>query len=124
MDDPFEAIMSQVSAPVADLAREARRLIHDVMPAVVEVAWPRQQIIGFGIGPRKMSEQFAYVAVFKNRINLGFYYGADLPDPDGLLEGTGKLLRHIKVSEVEQLRSPAVRRLLEEASRYFPRLNQ
>jgi hypothetical protein len=86
------------------------------------VAWPRQKIIGYGVGPKKMSEQFCYIAVFKQRINLGFYYGADLADPQNLLDGTGKLLRHIKISSPGQLEDPAIRQLIEEASTYLPKM--
>ena len=93
------------------------------MPEVVEVPWPKQKIIGYGVGPKKMSEHFCYIAIFKTRLNLGFFYGAELPDPDHLLEGTGKLLRHIKISVPEQVENPAVRALVEAASRYLPRLN-
>lgn len=40
---------------------------------------------------------FAYVNIFSAHINLGFFYGADLPDTKGLLEGSGKRMRHIKL---------------------------
>jgi hypothetical protein len=40
---------------------------------------------------------FAYVDVFKSHTNIGFFYGADLDDPAGLLEGTGKNMRHVKL---------------------------
>lgn len=40
---------------------------------------------------------FAYVNVFKSHVNLGFFYGVDLPDQMKLLEGTGKRMRHIKL---------------------------
>lgn len=40
---------------------------------------------------------FAYVDVFKSHTNIGFFYGAHLDDPDGLLEGTGKNMRHVKL---------------------------
>ena len=40
---------------------------------------------------------FAYVGVFKAHVNLGFFHGAALPDPTGLLEGTGKFMRHVKI---------------------------
>ena len=39
---------------------------------------------------------FAYVNIFKNHVNVGFFYGAQLPDKNRLLEGTGKWMRHIK----------------------------
>jgi hypothetical protein len=51
----------------------------------------------------------------KNWVNLGFYKGADLPDPSGLLEGTGKKLRHVKVRSLEDAEKPEIRRLIEEA---------
>lgn len=40
---------------------------------------------------------FAYVNVFSKHVNVGFFYGADLPDERQLLEGTGKRMRHIKL---------------------------
>jgi hypothetical protein len=69
-----------------------------------------------------MSEQYCYIALFKSRINLGFYYGADLPDPANLLEGTGQAMRHIKIGDLEQLENPAVRDLIIAASQYLPKL--
>jgi hypothetical protein len=123
MGEGFETIVAQANPHVEALARRAQALIEEVMPDVVKVAWPKQNIIGYGVGPKKMSEQFCYIAVFKARINLGFYYGADLADPENLLEGTGKALRHIKISELEQLENPAVRDLITAASKHLPNLN-
>jgi hypothetical protein len=40
---------------------------------------------------------FGYVNVFKAHVNVGFFFGADLEDPTGLLEGSGKRMRHVKV---------------------------
>jgi len=40
---------------------------------------------------------FAYVNVFTSQVNVGFYQGASLPDPAGLLQGNGKRMRHVKV---------------------------
>jgi hypothetical protein len=122
MSVSFEDIVKGADPAVEDLANRARDLIKDVLPGVVEVAWPRQRIAGYGVGPKKMSEQFCYIAVLKERINLGFYYGADLPDPEGLLEGTGELLRHVKISTPAQLEDPSLRQLLEVAATHLPRL--
>lgn len=41
---------------------------------------------------------FAYVNAFTAHVNVGFFRGAALPDPHGLLEGTGKSMRHVKLS--------------------------
>jgi hypothetical protein len=40
---------------------------------------------------------FGYVNVFKAHVNVGFFRGAELADPHGILEGTGKLMRHVKL---------------------------
>lgn len=122
MTDPFEEITARGAPSIQNLARQARALIYDVYPGVVEVPWPRQGIAGYGVGPKKMSEQFCYIAVFKNHLNLGFYYGAELPDPSNLLEGAGELLRHVKIRTPGQLADPALRQLIEAAARHLPRL--
>ena len=62
-----------------------------------------------------MSEHYCYIGAFKKHVNLGFYYGAILPDPQRLLEGTGKNLRHIKVNTLEAVDQPAVRDMLRAA---------
>jgi hypothetical protein len=71
--------------------------------------------LGVGISVHRLRRRYHHV-------NLGFYYGAGLPDPEGLLEGSGKELRHIKIHTLEQVKQPAVRKLVEEASRHLPRL--
>jgi hypothetical protein len=63
-----------------------------------------------------MSEHFCYISASKDHANLGFYYGAELPDPEGLLGGTGKLLRHVRITRPEDVDRPALRRLVEAAS--------
>src|SRR5678815_4974784 len=42
---------------------------------------------------------FGYVNVFRDHVNVGFFHGAFLPDPQGLLEGTGKRMRHVKLGQ-------------------------
>ena len=45
-------------------------------------------------------------------MNLGFYYGAELADPTGLMEGTGKKLRHVKVRDPEEVGQEAIGQLV------------
>ena len=118
MGNGFDEIVSQASPQVRQLAEKARSLIQKVYPAVVEVPWPKQRIIGYGVGPKKMSEQYCYISVSKNHINLGFMYGAELPDPSRLLGGEGKLLRHVRITQPEQLSDPALEELLRLASKH------
>jgi len=118
----FDDVIAASPPEIQKLAQAARALLADVMPGITEVPWARQKIAGYGVGPKKMSEHFCYLAPFKKHLNLGFFYGADLPDPQNLLEGAGKELRHIKIRSAEQLRHPAVRELIERASGHLPKL--
>jgi hypothetical protein len=58
---------------------------------------------------------FAYVNVFKAHVNVGFYHGADLPDPKGLLEGTGRRMRHVKLRPGTATDEAALEALLDAA---------
>lgn len=115
MGDGFQEIRVSFDPRVRGLATDARALIEDVYPEVVEVPWLRQNVVGYGVGPKKMSEHFCYIAFHKDHVNLGFNQGAELPDPQGLLRGPGKTMRHVKIAEPEDLEDPALRRLLEAA---------
>ena len=112
----FEDILAESDPAVRELAHRVRSLIAEVFPGVVEVPWPTQRVAGYGVGPKKMSEHFCYIAAHRDHVNLGFYYGAELPDPEGLLQGPGKRLRHIPLASTAELERPAVRHLVHAAS--------
>lgn len=58
---------------------------------------------------------FAYVNAFKAHVNVGFFFGAFLPDPNGLLEGAGKRMRHVKLRPGEPVDAEALSRLIDAA---------
>jgi hypothetical protein len=51
---------------------------------------------------------FAYVNAFRAHVNVGFFRGAQLPDPSGLLEGTGRFMRHVKIRPGHEIDSAAL----------------
>ena len=55
---------------------------------------------------------FAYVNAFTRHVNVGFYNGADLPDPLALLEGSGKRMRHVKLKPGEAIDEQALGKLI------------
>lgn len=120
--DSFQKMIENVALEVRDIAEELRMLIFNLLPDVTEVVWEKQCIAGYGIGSKKMSEQFCYIAPFKKHVNFGFYYGADLDDPSKLLDGTGKSLRHIKIRSKGDIAKPEVKKLLKQASKHLPNL--
>ena len=118
----FDEVIASATPEIQYLARAARALLADVMPGITEVPWARQKIAGYGVGPKKMSQHFCYIAPFKKHLNLGFMYGSALPDPENLLEGKGADLRHIKIRRMAQLDDPALRALIVAASGHLPKL--
>jgi hypothetical protein len=58
---------------------------------------------------------FAYVNAFRDHVNVGFFRGAELPDPSGLLQGTGKFMRHVKLWPDSEIDSAALKKLIESA---------
>ena len=77
---------------------EVRELLHDGCPVVCS-----------GDAP------FGYVSVFASHVNVGFFHGASLPDPAGLLQGTGKFMRHVKLRLETATNAAALRRLVDTA---------
>ena len=55
---------------------------------------------------------FGYVNQFTAHVNVGFFRGAAIPDPESLLEGTGKNMRHVKVRKIEDLQRSGMRELI------------
>ena len=60
---------------------------------------------------------FGYVNAFRVHVNVGFFYGAMLADPAGLLEGTGKRMRHVKLRWAQQVNAIALSELIAAAYR-------
>jgi hypothetical protein len=58
---------------------------------------------------------FAYVNAFKAHVNVGFFRGAEIADPKGLLEGTGKFMRHVKLGPERDVDAAALAELIETA---------
>jgi len=93
----------------------AREMVFEVDPNVFETVRLGDRAATYGVGPRKMIDGYAYVLPYKKWVNLGFYQGVELADPEGLLEGTGARMRHVKVRSPDDVARSAVRTLVEGA---------
>ena len=77
-------------------------------PDGVETFDPADGLLAIGTGRSMRDFSFAIIP-HKAHVNLQLADGADLPNPDGRIEGTGKRVRHVKVRSVEDARAPWVR---------------
>lgn len=111
-DAGWQAVFGDVAPKVAEIAARLRAGFHTADPETVEVGYPGYNSVNFGVGPRKNADGYGYIMAQKDRVNLGFYQGVDLADPEGLLEGTGDRLRHVKVRNLDLAGAPAVAALI------------
>ena len=111
----FDELMSESEEALRPIARRLREIVLEVHPEAVEVVRLGDRAATYGLGPKKTSEGYCYVLPYKHWVNLGFFQGVALPDPDGLLEGTGAKLRHVNVRSPEAAGQPAIRALIKAA---------
>ncbi len=111
----FEQINALFPAASAEIASAIRTAILLLDGDSFEVPRLGEKTTTYGVGPSKMKQAYCYIMPQKSYVNLGFFHGATLPDPEGLLEGAGKLIRHIKIRNETDLDKPSIKRLIEEA---------
>ena len=100
--------MEELDPPLRDIAQTLRWLVLQAVPDISEsVKW--------GTPNYAKSGNVCYLAANNGYINLGFFNGAGLNNPDGLIEGTGAKMRHIKVRRLEDIRPEVFASLVQEA---------
>jgi len=100
---------------IADLALALREIILEEQPDASESVYQVYTVaIWFGFSG-KMKDMFCYITTHAGHIDLGFPRGANLPDPNRVLEGEGKAMRHIKFTSMSDLERPFLRRYIQAA---------
>ena len=97
------------------MVKALREIVFGIHPDACEVVRLGDRAATYGLGPRKMIDGYVYILPYKRWVNLGFYQGADLADPDGLLEGMGAKMRHVKIRSLDDAQQPGVRALIKAA---------
>ena len=111
----FDELLEITEEALRPVVAALQEVVFEVDPDTCEVVRLGDRAATYGVGPRKMLDGYAYILPHKRWVNLGFYQGAELADPEGLLEGTGARMRHVKVKSVEEARRVEVRALVEGA---------
>jgi hypothetical protein len=97
-EGPLGSIAERWFEVMRGCGEEVRELLHDGHPTVC-------------VG----DAGFAYVNAFRAHVNVGFFRGAEMADPDGLLEGTGKFMRHVKLAPGREFNATDLTKLINTA---------
>ena len=111
----FDDLLQITEESLRPIVQALRDLVFEVDPNACEVVRLGDRAATYGVGPGKMIDGYAYILPYGRWVNLGFYQGVDLADPEALLEGTGARLRHVKMRSLEDVHHSAVRGLIEGA---------
>lgn len=109
-----EGLLAPYAPEVRDLALAARSLVLEMIPNVTEGVDVKARMIGYSYGPRYV-DMVCMLMPTKAGVNLGIAYAMQLPDPKKLLEGTGKLHRHVKFKSKADLERAGLKALLKAA---------
>ena len=111
---PVDEFLESYSPAVREMALKARALVRSVAPDLIEQIDVPGKLLGYG-WDTTYAGTVCVIMPLKDSLNLGFARGTSLPDPDKLLQGTGKRARHIKFKKASEIDNPAVQALLEAA---------
>jgi hypothetical protein len=107
LEADIDRLLAEHPPEIQAIERALRATILAEFPdAVQQVDFP-DKLIAFGRSMKIRGLLFAIIA-HQAHVNLQLADGAELPDPDGLIEGTGKRIRHVKIRTVDAASSPAV----------------
>jgi hypothetical protein len=108
-DPTIDVWMTERAGELGSIARQWFEVMRKCGDEVQELIHDGCPVACVGDAP------FGYVNVFTAHVNVGFFQGAALPDPAGLLEGSGKRMRHVKLKAGIAVNSAALRKLIAEA---------
>ncbi len=114
-DPEYLKLLLPYSEVIQKLALAARKLILEEAPEASEFVYEVYTIADHFTFTERPSDAFVFTTTHANWVNLGFNFGSLLPDPDGLLRGEGKLIRHVRIAQAADLDAPGVRALVRAA---------
>ena len=112
----FAAFMAKYTPEIRRLAEEALAKMRALVPGAVEMVYDNYNALVVGFGPsERASEAILSIVLYPRWVTLFFLRGATLPDPQKLLRGSGRIVRHIVLNDAADLDAPAVRALITRA---------
>ena len=123
--EELDRIIAKQSPAMARLTREVLAKLRPRFPGAVEMVYDKKRGMVVGFCPDdRASNVINSVGVYSKWINLYFFEGDSLPDPERLLQGAGTIVRNIRINSADDLDKPGVKALMAEAlKRAHPKLD-
>ena len=116
---PDRRLLSYLAAydpHIADLTLALREVVLEEAPDAIESIVKSYAVaIGFSFTGKPLKDGFCHIVTYSSHVNLGFNRGAQLPDPNRVLAGKGKSIRHITIREQGAVDRALIRRYLQAA---------
>ena len=110
------AFIAKFDPTVASLIHASRRTLRRRLPTAIELVYDNYNFLAIGYcSTERASDCIVSLAAAANGVGLSFYYGATLPDPERILQGSGKQNRFVRLPSAATLTEPAVEALIQAA---------
>jgi hypothetical protein len=114
----LDGFIARFSPPMAKLTKVVLKKMRQHLPGAVEMVYDKANALVVGFCPNeRASDAITSMAVYSKWINVYFFEGDSLPDPEGILQGNGTMVRYIRLVSATDLERPAVKAILAEAIR-------
>jgi hypothetical protein len=111
------AFIDKFDSANQNLIRSVRSALRKQLPGCAELVWDNYNFFVIGYSPtERPSDYLVSIAASANGVSLSFNRGAELPDPDHVLQGSSKVNRFIRVPSMDVLGQPEVKRIIQIAS--------
>ena len=114
----FEHLLGFKEASLIDLFRDVRQFVLTLYPDSVELLYHTHALTAVFSTSERLSDAFCMIPIYSKHLNLGFNKGTLIDDPEKLLQGTGKLIRHIPITKAADYRNKATEALIRTAIQF------
>jgi hypothetical protein len=109
--------IGKFSPEIAGLSQSILAAMRERYPTALELVYDNYNALAIGFGPtEKPSQAIFSIAIFPKWVSLFFLQGKGLPDPDGILKGSGNVARHIRLPSAAALDEISVKKMMQEAT--------
>jgi hypothetical protein len=111
--EQLAGFIAKYKPEIGALAQEALSMMRARLPGALELVYDNYNALAIGFSPTERASDVIFsIALYPRWVSLFFFHGVGLPDPQKLLKGSGKTVRHIVLENASDLDKPAVKALM------------